>query len=79
MKKSLSFAVAVMSVGLAFAEDPAIDLTAATTSLTGITGAITTWLGTALPIITAFVGALFVVPLVKWVVGLVKSFLNRSK
>lgn len=55
------------------------DFTAATTELTSLKTAMTSWVTSALPIILGILGAFLVFFLVRFAIGLVKRFINGSK
>lgn len=83
MKKLLALLAVAGSSIVTFAEETASssgpDFSAATTALTSIQGALTDWVGDALPILVAIGSAFLAFWVVKLVFRLVKSWGNSAK
>lgn len=72
MKKFLPALLAVLGAGAAFAvDDPAIDLSAATTQMTAMTSAVSGWISSNVGALVALLGSVLVVTLIfvayKWI------------
>ena len=84
MKKALIALGGVLGSVAAFAEETSgsstgIDLSEATTALTGVKSALVDWVGDAMPILTAIAGAFLVFWLGKMVFRLVKGWTSAAK